>query len=63
MSEGEWINDGWWRVLGTAPGPTMKRLWCETSLEAEARAALKRCPYPARLERHVRRTEERWVKA
>lgn len=37
MSElGEWKTDGWWRVLGPDGA-----LWCETSVESEARDSMR----------------------
>jgi hypothetical protein len=51
-----WENDRWWRVVSTSG----TKLWCETSDEKEARAAMDECPYPARLDRHQVCTAQRW---
>lgn len=58
-----WQPTIWWRVVRDVPEPTRFDIWCETSDEQEARKAVGRAPYPARLERlwHVTLTE--WRKA
>jgi len=57
----------WWRVLyadgrvyesGTYEG--RRQIWCETSVESEAREALTTCPSGGVLQRHFTRTATEW---
>lgn len=54
----DWKSARWWRVVRQVPNPGPGDLWCETTDEAEARAALMTAPYPARLEHLKRRVEQ-----
>lgn len=66
QEDGNWVPDRWWRVV-YADGsryPTghylegQRHIWCETSDEAEARAAIATCPGGGQLQRlHVMQTK------
>lgn len=52
----DWEPGRWWRV--TYDGPS--GIWCETSVEEEARDAHAECPGGGSLQRQYIRTEEEW---
>jgi hypothetical protein len=55
-----WDRTRWWRVVRDVPNPGTEDLWCESSSEDECREALRKAPYPARLERFWQRVEGQW---
>lgn len=63
MSKGEgWEPGRWWRVI-YADNRLRPKVWCETSSEDEARAALQTCPGGGVLQRLYVRTQREWRSA
>ena len=59
----DWEPGRWWRVIYADErryDDGRVQVWCETSVEREARAALARCPGGGVLQRLYVRSEQRW---
>lgn len=65
LSSTGWVAGRWWRVIHQAyvaadGNPRRGGVWCETSDEQEARAALLTAPSKAWLQRSFTRTDTTW---
>ena len=55
----DWAPGRWWRVT-YVDGAGVRRLWCETSLESEARESMATAPGGGTLERLYERHNTEW---
>jgi hypothetical protein len=62
LYDGEWYPGRWWSVVYAQerPGGIRANVWCGTSNEQEARAALARCPGGGVLLRQYVRSESEY---